>query len=368
VEFLESLGATVLLTCGHPLTPGVDRRLDPLIDRASTIISLEHDPEGGHRMHVSRARLVGAPRIPLPFRIGPSGIPDGGKGRVTGAGTSAQLRPLSGRGRLAVIRAGDADLPEDMLALLRRDYDVTIAESLESGSAADGAADAAGVIIAADRNSLASAHDLVRQLAELPRRPPISVILGGHHRSLDRARLLRTGAEDVFAWDLGGQELLQRLAKALARGAGAARGARSGPQFGDPPDLEAFVRPEFRAALTQALATRPPLEHPTTWVAMALTPRPRAAEGAVGRSALVEMLEGVVLTAIRTADGDRAAADDDSVVLYLHEAGVGDAETVAARIRTLWRAGRHGPLRVQLRQHTSAETALVSAAAAARLS
>ena len=79
-------------------------------------------------------------------------------------------------------------------------------------------------------------------------------------------------------------------------------------------------------------------------------------------------LQGIVLTAIRSADSDRAAAVDDSVAAYLHEATEGDAEAVAARIRGLWRAGKHGPLRVQIFTDRSAAAAALPAPASRKMS
>lgn len=71
VELLDRLGSTTLLTYPGPLTEGADRRLDPLVERAATIVSFARDRDDGYEMRVARARLTGAPGAPLPFRIEP---------------------------------------------------------------------------------------------------------------------------------------------------------------------------------------------------------------------------------------------------------------------------------------------------------
>jgi KaiC/GvpD/RAD55 family RecA-like ATPase len=69
VELLDGLGATALLTYPGPVTDGADRRLDPLVERAASIVSLARDADGGFELSVPRARLAGAPRTPIRFTI-----------------------------------------------------------------------------------------------------------------------------------------------------------------------------------------------------------------------------------------------------------------------------------------------------------
>lgn len=69
VEFLEGLGATALLTCRGTEAALADRRLDPVVERAATIASLARGTGGDFEMRIERARMVGAPATPRPFRI-----------------------------------------------------------------------------------------------------------------------------------------------------------------------------------------------------------------------------------------------------------------------------------------------------------
>jgi len=66
-SFLESLGATALLTCGAE--PGVDRRLDPVVRSAAALVQLEKGHANVSYLGVVRARFSDIPSAPLAFRI-----------------------------------------------------------------------------------------------------------------------------------------------------------------------------------------------------------------------------------------------------------------------------------------------------------
>jgi KaiC/GvpD/RAD55 family RecA-like ATPase len=69
VAFLDTLGATTLLTCVGPVAAAADRRLDPLLEWAATVVELARAPDGAFEMTVARARNAAAPREPLRFTI-----------------------------------------------------------------------------------------------------------------------------------------------------------------------------------------------------------------------------------------------------------------------------------------------------------
>lgn len=70
-EWLETNNATALLTWTGDLAIGVDRRLEPLLERAAVIINLERVARAGFRAHVVRARHAIASAGPIPFQIVP---------------------------------------------------------------------------------------------------------------------------------------------------------------------------------------------------------------------------------------------------------------------------------------------------------
>jgi KaiC/GvpD/RAD55 family RecA-like ATPase len=69
VAFLDGLAATTLVTWVGPVAAATDRRLDPLLERAATVVELARLPDGAFEMTVARARSAAAPRAPLRFTI-----------------------------------------------------------------------------------------------------------------------------------------------------------------------------------------------------------------------------------------------------------------------------------------------------------
>jgi len=70
-EWLETNNATALLTWTGDMAIGVDRRLEPLVDRAAVILNLERVTRGTFRAHVVRARHGIANAGPIPFQVVP---------------------------------------------------------------------------------------------------------------------------------------------------------------------------------------------------------------------------------------------------------------------------------------------------------
>ena len=70
-EWLEESKCTALLTWTGDMAIGVDRRLEPLIDRAALILNFERAGRASFRAHVVRARHAIASAGPIPFQIIP---------------------------------------------------------------------------------------------------------------------------------------------------------------------------------------------------------------------------------------------------------------------------------------------------------
>jgi KaiC/GvpD/RAD55 family RecA-like ATPase len=70
-EWLESNNATALVTWTGDMAIGIDRRLEPLVDRAAMIVNLERVARASFRAHVIRARHPIASAGPIPFQIVP---------------------------------------------------------------------------------------------------------------------------------------------------------------------------------------------------------------------------------------------------------------------------------------------------------
>ena len=70
-EWLEVSNATALLTWTGDMAIGIDRRLEPLVDRAAMILRFERVARGSFRADVVRARHPIASAGPIPFQIVP---------------------------------------------------------------------------------------------------------------------------------------------------------------------------------------------------------------------------------------------------------------------------------------------------------
>jgi DNA-binding response OmpR family regulator len=221
---------------------------------------------------------------------------------------------------------------EELLSTLRLQHEVEVHQDAATAAAA-------ALIIETDHATLDHAREILRSKARESTRAPIVVVTRFNLRSLDRARLLRDGADEVLAGDMGAPELLQRLAATLRRG------HLNGPpaavhedegltqaSLGSPSELLDAER--FSAALRERAAH----DDAVPFAVVRLT-----IQG--GDSTALRALGGLVLNAMRLASGDLAAIIDDSVAVYLHGAGRRDVPPFVDRLRSR-RASGAPPLRV----------------------
>jgi hypothetical protein len=146
-------------------------------------------------------------------------------------------------------------------------------------------------------------------------------------RSLDRARLLRDGADEVLAGDMGMPELLQRLAGALRRG----HLARPPVAVHEDETLtqHALALPGQlldRERFTEALRARTAHDDTVPFTLLRLTIEP-------GDAAELRALGALVLGGMRARTGDLAALADDAIAVYLHGAGRRDIAPFLERVR-----------------------------------
>lgn len=317
-ELMEFSEATWLLTYPDDLAAGYDRRLEPIVQSAAGVFRLARETAGERRVNVVSLR---------------HGTASGVGGLLSPAALAAPSGALIvTSGPLLLLHVSEAPT-EDLLATLRLQHEVLV-EGAVRKSAPDPRF--AALVVETDHTALDAARRLVRSRAGDGR--PIVVISRFNLRSLDRARLLREGADEVLAGDMGAPELLQRLATALRRGhldhppmavhedetvTQASLGAADGP----------LDRERFAAALVARAAHDDAV--PFTVVRLA-----EADGSAADRRALAAQ----VLATMRLATGDLAALLDDGVAVYLHGAGRRDVATFVERVR-----GRRAPGAAALR-------------------
>lgn len=350
-DFLEQLGVTALLTYPGDLSAGSDRRFDALMNRAATVMHLQRGTQPGvFRLDMVRQRGSAVSAAPVHFAIEPKAGIVRMSERVAATATPNR--------RLALLHAGDTASPE-ILELLQRDYEVsTLPLSPDFAQSAGHSAGSAGIIVDSHHRSLELTRSFVRQVGAAVDAVPLVVVARFNLRSIDRARLLRAGADEVLASDMSPPEFLQRLTAAVSRG----HLRRPTVQYSERPLIHADLgvgnmEPLDRQAFSAALAVHVAHDNPTQYTVARLAPA-RGTWGTGEFAALLEELCEIVFRNARVNSGDLVGVIDERIAVYLHCARLGDAEPFVARVRAAWAARRHGPFEVDFFSYPADEARL----------
>jgi len=318
-ELLELTQATSLLTYPGDLADGYDRRLEPIVHAAAGVFRIARDERSARALevvslrHPPTAAALGAPFSPVALPNEP-------------------VAPAHGPMLLVHVSESPTD---ELVATLRLQHEVVV----RNGDLPPAVSDAGALIVETDHATLDRARELLRTTVGDDPRAPIVVVTRFNLRSLDRARLLRDGADEVLAGDMGAPELLQRLAAALRRGhlvrppaavyedEGLTQLALVGP--GALLDAERF---------SEALRERAAHDDAVPFAVVRLMTQ-------TGDAAALRTLATHVLGGMRVAGGDLAALLEDSVAVYLHGAGRRDVPAFVDRLRQRRPSGAP-PLRV----------------------
>lgn len=349
-DFLEQLGVTALLTYPGDLSAGNDRRFDVLMNRAATVMHVQRGSHGIFRLDMVRQRGAAVATPAVQFSIRPSG----GIVRVSEqpAATATANR------RLTVLHAADTVSPE-ILELLQRDYEVSVTQlSPDFAKAGPALLESAAIIVESHHRSLELTRAFVRHAGAAADALPLIVVARFNLRSIDRARLLRAGADEVLGSDMSPSEFLQRLTSAVSRG----HLRRPNVQYSERPLLQVDVgvgsmQPLDRQAFSAALAVHVAHDHPTQYTVVRLAPA-RDAWGTSDSSATLEELCEIVVRSARVASGDLIGIMDDRIAVYLHGARLSDAEPFVARVQAAWAARRYAPVEVDFSTYPSDEPQL----------
>jgi len=366
--FLESLGATSLLT--HSVDPAdkLDRRLDTVIGRAAAIVRLERGHANVNYLGVVRARFPDVPSAPVAFQIR----------RGAGIERYQGVRSPDPRGnavsssesrKLLVLHTSSAP-PGDIVALLRRDYDVSLRPAPATGAWLEGPAEGLsgvdGIVIAVTHDSVHTALSLVARLEEQSQLLPIIVAARFNLRSFDRARLLRMGSDEILATDMGTPEFLQRLAAAMSR----PHVTRVHPRYSDTlilqPETAGSLKPMTQVEFAAALASHVAHDHPTQYTVVTLAPEAPAERGS--SASLLGELADQVIRSSRARTGDLTAIIEERVAVYLHGTRQDDASVFVDRVRSSWKSRRGGSLKVESTPYPSGEPTVKAGMEAGRQS
>lgn len=357
-DFLEELGVTALLTYPGDIADGADRRFVGLTERAATVIHLARSNTGALSLAVLRGGRAGATGGPLEFAIAPrSGIVAGPEDGLRALATRTRGSRSASR-RLSVVHTTDTVTPE-ILELLERDYELTVSPLAAMSPANSGGADrVAAIVIETHHSSLEIARSFVRRVAARADGTPIVVVVRFNLRSIDRARLLRAGADEVLATDMSPPELLQRLTAAVSRG----HLDQPLVQYSERSLTQAEVSGGRaglldRAAFAGALAAHVAHDHPTQYTVVSLAPS-RASRGNDDAGTVLARLGEVAMRTARIASGDLVGCFDGRLAVYLHGARRGDASPFVDRVRGAWPARERGSIDVDFLSYPSDEPRL----------
>ncbi|GAC1646960.1 MAG: hypothetical protein NVS4B3_00260 [Gemmatimonadaceae bacterium] len=346
ITCLEQSGATVMVTLSADPRRPMDRGFEPLIERAATILHLTRDADPNGRELRAMTVLRSTPPLMsaslVRFEIRPA---------VGIAPTSDEPATAEDRRRLRLLSTHDAP-PEELLALLRRDYEV-----IEHGPGTDLAdiMKCAALLVDVPERFPAKALALVREFAGRPGMAPVVVVATAPLRSIDQARALRAGAAEVLSAEMAAPEFLQRLAAAVRRPP-LARGS------GDPTYVEVALshqvvtkgerRPLDGEELSRALAVHIARDRPVQYTVVSLRP------GNGRDAATLRMLADAAMRSMRIAGGDLAALTDERVIVYLHGVRAREAEPYAKRVRATWTELSPVPLDIDFLVYPSDEPKL----------
>ena len=211
-EFLEGSGATSVVTLPGELSAAtIDRRLEPLLDRAAAVLRFSREADGHYRVDVVKVRQSYSSSHPIRFTIrAPNGI--------TAAGAESEAAVAAPARRLALLPLGG--VANELLAEFAADYQpgprVSLAEAAEPGRLAG----AGALIIDVGTDQVEQLPARLRQLLRATRLPPVIVLAAFDLPSPDRGHILAAGADEIITADMSAEERRARLAAAIHRGRG----------------------------------------------------------------------------------------------------------------------------------------------------
>lgn len=366
IDTLESAGATTVVTWNGELGTGIDRRLDPLLERAAVILRFRRETGSTFRVEVARARHAIAVGPAQTFevlpgagirRLKPAVSPDARSPAVETL--AATETPVAARDSRRLLLLHEEKSPsKELLALLGQSYEVATQRTASDlpDVASPGVA---AVVVETTPAWIPDVTAIVRRRASVPQSPAIVVCARFNLRSADRACLLRAGADEVVATDMSPPELRARLAAAIGRGhlqrplpPEAERILTQHAAAGD--RLAALDGETFARALAAHLADDPLAHHTIATV----TPLPEAGGGesaAAPTPGELDELADAAMRCMRVTTGDLVAVTEGRVLVYLHGARHDDAAPLVERLRARWsrRTSGSNHLRVDLQSHPS---------------
>ena len=333
-QWLERTGATSLVTYGEDISGGYDRRIEPVVQRAAAIVRLERAHRGRITADVVTARY---PVHELHASLSLADVAT--NGLLVSATDAPDVRPAVRDVLYAYTTPAHSS---ELLGLVRGSRLVGNVTTRRAASAAHppSVRDVGGAVVETDRRSFSLALQLVSAIAQREPAGAIVVVSRAPLRSVDRARLIESGADDVLAGDMSAVEVLARLETALQRGHYERPLMR--PRNASLPLQRAITKGTLRALhateLAQALTAAESEATPVGGTLLRVRP---PHEDEVSRDQLL----AVVLRTARVESGDLVAVVGRTIVVHLRGTRRDDADAFLERVRARWSVVGNGTIR-----------------------
>ena len=330
-QWLERTGATSLVTYSDDISGGYDRRIEPIVQRAAAVVRLER----AHRERIV-ADVVNA-RYPIRESHTALLLADIA---VNGLVASASEPPAARTTARDVLYAYTTSAhSNELLGLVRGNRFVGNITTRRAASAAHppSVRDVGGVVIETDRRSCALALQLVTAITQREPAGAIVIVARAPLRSVDRARLIEHGADDVLAGEMSHAELSARLEVALDRGHHERPAPRSGSASA--PLQRAITKGTLRALHASELAHALTMDEPAVDGALLRVRPPHDDDESR------DQLLAVVLRTARVETGDLVAVVGHTIVVHLRGTRRDDAEAFLERVRARWSVVGTGVIR-----------------------
>lgn len=329
LRFLETSGATALLTYPGDLEATYDRRLESLVQRAGALLHLTRPREGTAYLEIRKSRFGTAPAAAVAFVIRPGSglttLDDGAKRRASDVSGKSQRT-------LLVLSDGETIAPE-MLDALRTRFELIARPTSEAVAGGGRRFHAGAILIGVRRDSMVATLDLVRALRAAETTAPIALLTCFSLRAGDRTRALRAGADDFYGTELRPDELVLRVDRLVRNGRSASVSHEDDGAKDTLPETDSVLEENaFRDAVRSRMAS----SAVPFFTVVRLAPEPRD-------EAALKTLAETARRQVRHGDGDVAGRLDGSVAIYLHSARRKDVIPFVSRMRDAWReAGGNG--------------------------
>jgi DNA-binding NarL/FixJ family response regulator len=318
VELLGRLGGTSFLTFSAEYLTALDGGFDVISQRASLVLHTTLS-SSGRRQFVVRKTLgphdvTGPITFDIRDRLGIVPFANSRRERATEAKANARRRVL--------LLDATGELPNELRLWFEQSFELFATTDPVDAFPELARREFGLVVLNVDRRSVKRGLHVMHQLRRAAIRPPILVTCGYDLRASDRARALRSGADDFVSGGLNPDELASRIEALLRRGRSTAAAAAESdePPRQPSPDEDVEVRAVMDIVRAHLEVAKPPI-----FSLVLLRP---------SNGKKVAALAKHVGGNMRRGSGDRMTVVDDRVEVYLDGALASHAEIFLNRVRS----------------------------------